>query len=78
MIQHVELALAPAAAAEEDQIKAHLKRKLGDQARQLNDYRLLKRSIDARGRSPLIRLRVAAYLGEAYSPNQPYWTSCRT
>ncbi|MCB0635384.1 MAG: FAD-binding protein, partial [Lewinella sp.] len=68
MIKEIELALTPAAATEEDQIKAQLLRKLGPAARDLTDYRLLKRSIDARGRQPLVRLRVEAYLGESFTP----------
>lgn len=68
MIKEIDLALAPALAADEAQVKAHLLRKLRRPAEELTDFRVLKRSVDARGRQPLIRLKVAAYLGEPYRP----------
>jgi len=52
--------------------EALLKERVAQQLRQpisqLDAVHVLRRSIDARGRSPFFRVQVAAYLGEAYQP----------
>jgi len=68
MVKEIELKLLPAEAADQVNIHRRAARRLGWREEQIEEVRLLRRSIDARGARPVIRLRVAVYRGEAYEP----------
>ncbi|RME97694.1 MAG: FAD-binding protein [Bacteroidetes bacterium] len=68
MLQQLELVLSPAEAADPQLVQAALARKLKRAPDDIDDWRVLRRSIDARGRRPVFRLRLEAYLGEQYQP----------
>ena len=54
--------------SDEALIKERVAQQLRQPIGQLDAVHVLRRSIDARGRSPFFRVQVAAYLGEAYQP----------
>ncbi len=64
----IELKLLPKEAAEEKIIRqrAASKCKLGN--RKIDAIRILRRSIDARGARPFIRLRLEVFVGESFEP----------
>ncbi|HMN88431.1 MAG TPA: FAD-dependent monooxygenase [Saprospiraceae bacterium] len=68
MIQFIELKLLPEEAALEQVIKDKTAAKLGVPSATLNDCRVVRRSIDARGAQPFFLLRVEAYIKELYQP----------
>ena len=68
MIKEVELKLLPEEAALEQVIKERTARKLGLQTDNINDLRVVRRSIDARGAQPFFLLKVEAYIGETFQP----------
>ncbi len=68
MKKELELALSPAEAAEVDVVRRIAGEKLGWEPSEMTDLRLLRRSIDARGARPLIRLRVEAFRDEYPRP----------
>lgn len=67
MIHQVDIVLTPAEAADESIVRRRAIQRVNVNAEQVSEVRVLKRSIDARKR-PVIRLRVAVYLGESYQP----------
>lgn len=64
MIKPVELKLLPKEALDEELIKRKVSQKLNVKANKISHIELLKRSIDARGYQPVIRMRLEAYIGE--------------
>jgi uncharacterized FAD-dependent dehydrogenase len=68
MVQELDLVLSPAEAADPQLVQTALARKLKRATDDIDDWRILRRSIDARGRRPLVRLRVEACLGETFQP----------
>jgi uncharacterized protein len=64
MIKELELKLLPSEAADEAIIRQRTAQLVAVKTEQLNQVVPLRRSIDARGRQPLVLLRVAAYIGE--------------
>ncbi len=64
MIKEIEIKLLPSEAADDVLIRRKTAQMLNVKPEQLEDVVALRRSIDARGRQPLVLLRVAAYLGE--------------
>lgn len=68
MIKELELKLSPAASMDEAAIRLEAIQKSRLPAQRIQDVRLLRRSIDARGHHPFVRLRVAVYADEAFSP----------
>ncbi len=68
MIKEVELKLLPQEAADEELIQRRAIQKCRFRAEEVRDVRVTRRSIDARGPRPVIRLRVEVYAGEAYRP----------
>ncbi|PSR12927.1 MAG: FAD-binding protein, partial [Bacteroidetes bacterium] len=68
MIKTLEIKLRPAEMSDEALIKERVAQQLRQPIGQLDAVHVLRRSIDARGRSPFFRVQVAAYLGEAYQP----------
>ncbi len=66
MVKEIEIKLLPAEAQDEALILEKAARKLKVPPKQIDDLRLLRRSIDARGYRAIIRLRVAVYFNEKY------------
>lgn len=64
MVKELELKLLPAEASDFDIIRLRCAAVLSLPPKQISDVVPLRRSIDARGRQPLILLRVAVYVGE--------------
>ncbi|PTM08367.1 MAG: FAD-binding protein [Bacteroidetes bacterium] len=64
----LEIKLRPAEMSDEALLKERVAQQLRQPISQLDAVHVLRRSIDARGRSPFFRVQVAAYLGEAYQP----------
>ncbi len=64
MIKEVEFALPPTEASVDARIEQTLRKKLSLSNSQAFEWRLLRRSIDARGVRPLFRMRVAVFLQE--------------
>lgn len=64
MVKEIELKLLPSEAANESFIKKKVAQLLSVKLDQLVDVVPLRRSIDARGKQPLVLLKVAVYLGE--------------
>lgn len=64
MLKELELKLLPAEAADEAIVHRKVAQLLSVKPEQLDAVVPLRRSIDARGKQPLVLLRVAAYLGE--------------
>lgn len=74
MTQELQLRLIPEIAYEPAKLTETISRHLGMKKCQINGYRLLKRSIDARQRQVMINLTVRVYIGEDV-PSAP---SCMT
>jgi hypothetical protein len=66
MLKEIEIKLLPAEAQDEALIRKKAARKLKVSPEQIDDLRLLRRSIDARGYQPVFRLRLAVYFNETY------------
>lgn len=77
MIKEIELAILPEANLDVDAIKKEASKALKIDQQQIADIQILKRSIDARGRQVLYRLKVRVYVGgeksvaEVFSFNHP-------
>lgn len=67
MIKEIELKLLPREAADEALIFRRAVQKAKLKPASVQDVRVLKRSIDARGRRPFFRLQVAVYENEAFA-----------
>ncbi|MCO6488110.1 MAG: FAD-binding protein [Phaeodactylibacter sp.] len=68
MIRELELKLLPAEAADEALVRQRAIQKSRLPARDIQEVRVIRRSIDARGARPFVRLRAAVYAGQAYEP----------
>lgn len=68
MVKQLELKILPAEAADLSVIRREAARKLDIRESEIETLRPLRRSIDARGARPVVRLRVEVYVGEAYTP----------
>lgn len=64
MVKEIELKLLPAEAADDSIIKRRTAQLLSIKPEMLNSVVPLRRSIDARGKQPIVLLRVAAYVNE--------------
>lgn len=64
MVKEIEVKLAPAEAADEMALRRAAARKARIPEEQIDELRLLRRSIDARGRQPWFRMRCAVFAGE--------------
>lgn len=72
MKTRLELVLTPSQAADADYLPKVVLRQLRlDEAKRLRHVLPIRRSIDARGKKPVIRLLVEAYIDEAYHPPTP-------
>ncbi len=70
MLKEIELKLLPAEAVDEGLIKRKVAEKCRLKANQILTIKPTRRSIDARGRRPFVRLRVQAFIGETV-PAEP-------
>lgn len=66
MIKEVELKLLPEQAANEELVRQKAIQRSKISPKQIKEVRLIRRSIDARGRRPMMLLRLAVYANEAY------------
>ena len=71
MTKDLELALSPEEAANDQTIKTITAEELGIGVDRLNHVKLNKRSIDARSRKPIIRLRVTAFIDQPFESTSP-------
>lgn len=84
MVEEYQLRLAPAQAADIEQVKRCVAKERGMDVRTINALRILRRSIDARGRRVVVNLNVRAYINEpapelAYQPvNYPDVSGARS
>ena len=68
MKKEVQLKLLPGEVAIEHVIKQRAARLAKLREQDITDLRVVRRSIDARGKQPFFQLRVELYIGEAYQP----------
>ncbi|MEJ7694874.1 FAD-dependent protein, partial [Daejeonella sp.] len=68
MIKEIELVLLPENAADESSINAAAVKALNTPSEQISHIQVIKRSIDARGRKVVYRLKVNVYIGEQPTP----------
>ena len=68
MIKEIELSVLPQDVENEALILQRAVKKGRIKPEQVKSFRILRRSIDARGRQAFFRFRVALYLGEVYVP----------
>ncbi len=61
----LELKLLPQDAADEERVRRRIANQLHRPPHDITEFRVLRRSIDARGRQPFFRLRVEAFVDEA-------------
>ena len=71
MIPEVRLRLTPQQAADADTVRDAACRGAHITPKSLNDVRVLRRSIDARGRTPVVEITVAVYAGDDFPENLP-------
>lgn len=64
MIKELEIVLLPQYLHDEFAIKSAIAKQLNVPINELNAYQILKRSVDARSRIPVYRIKLLAYLGE--------------
>lgn len=68
MVKELELKMSPTEAQDETKVRDRAIQKCRLPTSTVEEVRLLRRSIDARGKRPAVRLRVAVYAGERYQP----------
>lgn len=66
MLHEIDIKVLPAEAKDEAIIRHKVAGKLQLREDQIQELRVLRRSVDARGSQPLYLLKVAAYIGESY------------
>ena len=66
MLHEIDIKLLPAEAKDETAIRRKAASKLQLREDQIQDLRVLRRSVDARSSQPIFLLRVAVYIGESY------------
>ena len=77
MVKELELKLLPAEANDTELIKKRCADVLAMSPTKISDVVPLRRSIDARGRQPLILLRVAVYIDEKPKQEPPIVSRCK-
>ena len=65
MVKHLEIAVSPEIAINSEQLKSFVSQKLGIKRSEINDVRILKRSIDGRSKRVVIRLKVDVFCGDS-------------
>lgn len=68
MLHEIDIKLLPAEAKDDTAIRHKAASKLKLREDQIQDLRVLRRSVDARGSQPIFLLRVAVYVGEKPQP----------
>lgn len=68
MIKAIEIAISPTEAGDDAAVLRYVCNTLSLDAEAIQAVKVLRRSVDARGRQPKIRLRVEVFLGEAPRP----------
>lgn len=68
MKKEIELKLLPKEAAIEQVIKQRAARVAKVREQDITDLRVIRRSIDARGKQPLFQLKIELYIGESHQP----------
>lgn len=68
MIKEIELVLPPEEAADEKSIRPAAIKALNMPSERINQIQIIKRSIDARGRKVVYRLKIKAYIDENQTP----------
>jgi len=66
MIETIEVRMLPGDASDIDAVHRKVISKCGHKKADIKAMKIRKRSIDARGRKPVVRLRVDVYINEAY------------
>ena len=64
MVKETVLTLSPQEAAEDALLRKAVAKEAGVSEPSITEIRIVRRSIDARGRQPKVQLRVEAYIGE--------------
>lgn len=72
MIKTVDITLSPKEAADEAIVADRAMQSSGHKKEKITSVKLLKRSIDARGRKPVVRLRLNVYIDEVYTSEPRY------
>ncbi|NNC84714.1 MAG: FAD-binding protein [Bacteroidia bacterium] len=75
MVKRIELALTPEQAETEFNLRPLISRKLSVSKNEINSYRVIKKSIDARSKNVKIRLQLVAYVGEEQPPIEKFNTN---
>ncbi|MCB0705118.1 MAG: FAD-binding protein [Saprospiraceae bacterium] len=66
MIKTIEIKLPPEQAENEERIRQAVERQAARESGTLRDFRLVRRSLDARSKFPFFRLRIELYLDEPF------------
>ena len=69
MQKDIEIKLAPSEVGEDEVLKKTLSAALEIEQTRIKGYKILKRSIDARGRNVVYRLQVRAFIDENFVPD---------
>ena len=72
MIKTVDITLSPSEAADENLVTERAMQASGAKKVNITSVKLLKRSVDARGRHPVVRLRLEVFVDETYAPEPRY------
>lgn len=72
MIKEINISLQPAEASDREAVERALRRKLGPGSRELNDWRVARRSIDARRKPVIVNLGLLCALGADRKLPSPY------
>ena len=65
MVKDISLSLLPREAADEKELKRYMASECGVKQNRITDYKIRKRSIDARGRQAKVLLQLSVYIDEA-------------
>ncbi len=75
MIETVEVAIRPKFIEDNEHIFAQAIKKLDNPKSSISDWAIVKRSVDARSRYPVFRLRIELYIQQAKQENPSYLSS---
>lgn len=65
MVHELQLRVTPDVAYTSERLKSHIASQLSLDPRDIDDYRIIKRSIDARQRQVMVNLTIKVYVGES-------------
>ena len=72
MVQSLEINVSPDRIDDIEFIKSKALRKLKVKSSRVHDARIIRKSLDARGKSPVFRLKMAIYIDEDYRRPSPF------